>query len=394
MGEKIKIITSENKSSLPISVIVSVMPDRQEFFKKYCLPMIIINNPKEIIINESEEGAALKWNESFKKTTQPYVFLCSDDFILPAGHLIQFLNSLKDTPENIGYAYTSSYYCFCLNGKTEDTNFKYNSIEFDEEIKKKNFIDGSCLWKRKNWVDFDTTLKRLLDWEIALRNFIENGISGIMVPDSEFLTIRLDEGISSKNNLEEATLVILKKFNLDIKDNLYYNDFYLNSEEYKVKYTSSIYFTLWGKVIGQLMDIPQPKILEIGCGSGQFANMLWDLGFKEYTGFDFSETAIEIAKQKSEQKFFVMDALNPESYNFDFNVLIILEVLEHTDDIKILSFISSGTQIIFTVPDFDFESHVRFFKDTSSVERRYEKYINIEHIEKFKSWFLVRGNKK
>jgi hypothetical protein len=221
---ELKIISSESNSALPISVIVSVMPNRRWFFDKYCLPMIILNNPKEIIINDLDGGASMKWNESFRATTQPYVYLCSDDFIIPRDHLSQFLDTLKDSPKNIGYAYASSYYCFPLDQKnhTIGKNFKFESMDFDiESLKKGNFIDGSCLWKRDCWVDFDTNLKKLLDWDVALRNYIENGISGIRVLGSEFLTINLDEGISAKkNDVGEAIRIVKEKYNLPLNNTL------------------------------------------------------------------------------------------------------------------------------------------------------------------------------
>lgn len=178
-----------------------------------------------------------------------------------------------------------------------------------------------------------------------------------------------------------------------MKGSEYYNDFYEYSEEYRKPYWLSIYYSLWIKVLGELGTIPDPVILEVGCGSGQFANMLYDNGYQDYNGFDFSESAVNIAKEVTKQNFHVLDALNPNTYKFDFNVVILLEVMEHTEDIKILSFIPIGKSIIFTVPDFDFESHLRYFKDIEEVTERYKDYIDIFHIEKISSWFLIRGIK-
>lgn len=203
---------------LPVSIIVSVKSNRSWFFETYCLPMLKLSKVKEIIINDDEGGAAVKWNNSYRTTTQPFVFLASDDFILPEDHITKFYNTLKDTNDNIGYAYTESYYMFPLEESfnTFKGNFKLVFPDFDFDILKQgNFVDGSCLWKREKWVDYDPELKRLLDWDIALNNYINNGISGIKVPDSQFLAFNLDNGISSeKNNLEEAVAVIKNKYNL------------------------------------------------------------------------------------------------------------------------------------------------------------------------------------
>lgn len=175
-----------------------------------------------------------------------------------------------------------------------------------------------------------------------------------------------------------------------IKDRGYYDAAYSASKEYKKHYSESIYFGLWESVYSLISSVP---ILEVGCGPGQFAQMLQDRGVIDYFGFDYSRTAIEIAKDKSDQKFSVMDALTPDPYSRDFECAIIMEVLEHTDDLKILSFIKSGKEVIITVPDFDYPSHVRFFETKEQVTERYGGLIDIMHYEKFDKWHIAKGIK-
>src|SRR3990167_1745213 len=147
----------------------------------------------------------------------------------------------------------------------------------------------------------------------------------------------------------------------------YYDAYYASSEEYAKPYLLCVYYNLWKKVMALINNQP---LLEAGCGSGQFAKMLEDNNMKEYIGFDFSEQAIRMAKEKSNQQFFVADALEMESYSHPHNTILLLEILEHTDDYKILSFIESGKEIIFTVPDFDCDSHVRYFETIDAVRAR------------------------
>ena len=69
---------------LPISVIVPLSKNRRSFFENFVLPLIEANNPVEIIVNDDEGRAPKKRNDGFKKSTQPFLFFCDDDILLPA----------------------------------------------------------------------------------------------------------------------------------------------------------------------------------------------------------------------------------------------------------------------------------------------------------------------
>jgi len=77
------------------------------------------------------------------------------------------------------------------------------------------------------------------------------------------------------------------------------------------------------------------KILDVGCGNGNIANKLNDLGFDVY-GIDASISGIEIARKKSADSFFVQDInskeLPGEIHNIKFNTIISTEVIEHLYD--------------------------------------------------------------
>lgn len=177
----------------------------------------------------------------------------------------------------------------------------------------------------------------------------------------------------------------------ELKSKEYYDTIYANSPEYKKPYQKSLYYELWEKVMA-LID-KQP-VLEAGCGPGQFAKMLEDNGIKNYTGFDFSEEAIKMAKQTSQQNFFVMDAIYGGWPLYHFDTILLLEILEHTDDLRILSRIPIDKEVILTVPDFDCESHIRHFNSSADVVLRYSKHIKISHTEKFKAWYILKGIKQ
>lgn len=71
-----------------------------------------------------------------------------------------------------------------------------------------------------------------------------------------------------------------------------------------------------------------------------------------------------------------------------------MEVLEHTDDEKILSFIPIAKEVILTVPDFDYPSHIRHFTTKEEVMDRYKKHLIILDYEKMDKWHIVKGIKR
>ena len=72
---------------------------------------------------------------------------------------------------------------------------------------------------------------------------------------------------------------------------------YSSSEDYRQHYRDMIYyFPMWQYIISKLSK--DDKILDLGCGPGHLAHMLYDNGFKTFIGIDFSKIAIEMAKNK------------------------------------------------------------------------------------------------
>ena len=178
------------------------------------------------------------------------------------------------------------------------------------------------------------------------------------------------------------------------KDSEYYDNAYLTDSSYDVHYTKSIYYNIWVEVIKLVWqydeDVP---IVELGCGTGQFAKVLFDEGYKVYRGYDFSKVAIEKAIEKSPLTFLFRD-ITSEIYSC--NLLIALEVLEHIDDMKLLKRNHNHycPDIIFTVPDFDDPAHVRYFKTEQDIRNRYAEYIDFESITKFWKYFICKGRIK
>lgn len=206
---------------LPISVIVPLSQKRSLFFYNYVLPLIESNNPNEIIINDNPGGACKKRNDGFKKATQPYVFFCDDDILLPADALEKLYNSLKNEQVNdkdVKYSYCS-YTGIVLHPHTHPMrgNFQINSRPFNANaLKSGNYISTMSLIERDVFPFFDENLKRLQDWDIWL-TMLSNGYKGVFVNNLNFFAFYLDEGITSNNNNErDAILAIIKKHNLGL----------------------------------------------------------------------------------------------------------------------------------------------------------------------------------
>lgn len=204
---------------LPISVIVPLASQRRGFFDNYVLPLIEANNPKEIIINDNPGGAPKKRNDGFKKSTQPYVFFCDDDIILPANALQRLYDDLTQAKDSkIKYSYCG-YQGIVLHPQTHPMrgNFPIKSRPFDGQLLRRgNYISTMSLVERNAFPMFDENLKRLQDWDVWL-TMLKNGYEGIFVPDITFFAYYLDEGITSNgNNEQEAMLAIIRKHNLGI----------------------------------------------------------------------------------------------------------------------------------------------------------------------------------
>jgi len=170
------------------------------------------------------------------------------------------------------------------------------------------------------------------------------------------------------------------------KNNEYYNKVYkwggLNGNYFKSP-EESHYFPIWKKVI-QMLD-KNSVVADFGCGTGQFAQLVISNGFKYAYGVDFSEKAIEMAKDRNGPDYFYLSNLYDES-SFrikDYNTAVLLEVLEHVEhDLKILSYLPGGVRVIFSVPNFDDPAHLRTFSP-ATVKERYGNILDIEDITTF-----------
>jgi 2-polyprenyl-3-methyl-5-hydroxy-6-metoxy-1,4-benzoquinol methylase len=171
----------------------------------------------------------------------------------------------------------------------------------------------------------------------------------------------------------------------------YYDKFFKDDASYHAHYRNSHYYVHWVKVEFLLRNVKGP-ILEIGCGPGQLAHMLEDLGYTDYLGFDFSEEAVAMARQNSKQSFTVGDARDIDNFQREYATVICLEVLEHVEeDLRILKNVKPGTFCILSVPNFPAPSHVRYFRSEREVRARYYKLVDINKIYLIDNIYILAG---
>ncbi|ONI44405.1 hypothetical protein AN640_05605 [Candidatus Epulonipiscium fishelsonii] len=194
----------------------------------------------------------------------------------------------------------------------------------------------------------------------------------------------------------------LEEFNSKVYDISYkeggYNGIYFKH------YKDTPYYGTWKEAIRKLIFLNRNiSIIDIGCGVGQFANMLFDYGFTNYKGLDYSQEAINMAQQTNTEhksKFQCGDALIHSIFEENYNLVILFEILEHVNaDIKLMQRISKNSKVLFSVPNFPSKYHVRYFENKKEVVNRYKPYIKILdiqviHLNKKSVLYLVCGIKK
>jgi len=161
-------------------------------------------------------------------------------------------------------------------------------------------------------------------------------------------------------------------------DHVWYDRVYsAKPKAYMCHYSLSPYYFLWTVIADRLRGAG--SVLDVGCGTGQLAELLRDQGLVRYTGFDFSASAIALAKERVPGvTFLVDDALTSTLYqSVPYDVVLFTEVLEHlSDDLAAICRVRPGARVLATVPDFDWPGHARHFASAEEVMRRYELLLS------------------
>lgn len=143
-------------------------------------------------------------------------------------------------------------------------------------------------------------------------------------------------------------------------------------------YSKTRYYCFWTVIVDRMLRTNIKSVLDIGCGTGQFAALLRDKGFTNYHGLDFSSKRVEYAQAiVPEFSFSVADVFTTNLFqSFDYDAVVCTEVLEHINrDTDVILRLRQGTRFYGSVPNFPSASHVRYFSTCLEVEKRYKEYF-------------------
>lgn len=275
--------------------------------------------------------------------------------------------------------------------KLLDKTKRGKNIDFDDvEGIEEYILEAYKKWENGTLAEFSVT-EDIKEYE---RKGLTKKLSEIFSEIVNGYTLIDNESENGYNDLNNH----LKEKNSDFYNKAYESGGW--NETYFKHYSETHYYEIWLKALEIIKAIDKPNIVDIGCGPGQFAKLLFDNGIEEYRGIDFSQEAIKYAKirnDKNRNLFNIDNAYTTTLFNEKYNTVIIFEVLEHVDgDLKILSRIREGSTILFSVPNFYSDGHVRWFNSKQEIIERYKEYVEFKEILSFSvggmnKIFLIKG---
>lgn len=151
--------------------------------------------------------------------------------------------------------------------------------------------------------------------------------------------------------------------------------------------------------LAKMID-PHEEVVDLGCGTGRFIELLYRRDhYAQVTGIDWSAAALAEAESYAKPRH--QDASRPKWIHQDLTewrpdplragntVYVCSEVLEHLeDDRDLVRRIPPGHRLLFTVPNFHSESHLRVFTNVSELWRRYDRLLD------FRRWVMVGGSRQ
>jgi 2-polyprenyl-3-methyl-5-hydroxy-6-metoxy-1,4-benzoquinol methylase len=295
------------------------------------------------------------------------------------------LNEIDDSKCDFMLALENTYYPHYLSEKIWD-GFNSDRVTLylgDSNIEQS--IPLNCFIDLRPYFNEDTKQFDLVELENRIKNISQSEYDTILNNARQFrntakgkrtqLMLALTNKII-KFILDEY-LLVGNEFSVDA-----YNALFLLDNQYRKHYSAMWYLPAWQHILKSLNK--EDSILDLGCGCGHFSNLLHDNRFYNYTGIDFSEVGINIAKKSSPNHNFICGDLNEILYDeYKNHVIVSTETFEHlADDIKLLRKLPK-CKIIFSVPNFYADGHYRIYRNTLEIKEYYKDVLDISEIRIF-----------
>ena len=167
-------------------------------------------------------------------------------------------------------------------------------------------------------------------------------------------------------------------------DRLTYDNHYKNSLEYKKHYSElGALCDVWTHV-ASFID-PEDFVIDLGCGAGHLANVLFDKGVQDYIGIDFSEEAIKLVNSLNLSFIFLKDDIMSFSYkDFSSCKFVSTETFEHLkDDLALIKLLPRDADLFFSVPNYTYFNHYRVYPSSKFISNYYKNHLKIHSIKEF-----------
>lgn len=160
----------------------------------------------------------------------------------------------------------------------------------------------------------------------------------------------------------------------------YYNSIYRKSESYSRDGADLHEAEHFAVICDLLQRDGAERVMDVGCGPGQFAQYLRSRLLIPYFGIDYSSVAIDqaVARGIPNTSFGLVDVVEEGLPRVPTGTSIVCtEVLEHIlEDLDLLRLFPSGTHCYCSVPSFHTFGHLRHFASVREVEERYGEHFD------------------
>jgi len=86
-------------------------------------------------------------------------------------------------------------------------------------------------------------------------------------------------------------------------------------------------------VLEIINDIPNKRVLDLGCGDGRYSEVIKDYDY--YEGVDFSDSFIAIGKERNEKNFICADVVDYLSEK-RFNIILLIGLITYLEDENVI----------------------------------------------------------